>query len=148
MAKVHAYLNFNGNCEEAFKFYETVFDMQNIGIHKMGDMPASPDFQLPENAKDKVMHTALFINESTMLMGSDIVEEFGQKYVQGNNSYVMLDAETADEAKKLYDRLSVHAKVMEIPLGEQFFAELFASFIDQFGIPWMIHFEGNKAQQM
>ncbi|WP_415541444.1 hypothetical protein [Empedobacter stercoris] len=51
-------------------------------------MPASPDFQLPENAKDKVMHTALFINESTMLMGSDIVEEFGQKYVQGNNSYV------------------------------------------------------------
>lgn len=114
----------------------------------MGDMPASPDFQLPENAKDKVMHTALFINEVTMLMGSDIVEEFGQKYVQGNNSYVMLDAETTDEAKKLYDRLSVHAKVMEIPLGEQFFAELFASFIDQFGIPWMIHFEVNKAQQM
>ena len=57
-------------------------------MHKMGDMPASPDFQLPEDAKDKVMHTALFINEST----SDIVEEFGQKYVQGNNSYVMLDA--------------------------------------------------------
>lgn len=148
MAKVHAYLNFNGNCEEAFNFYETVFDKPNMGIHKMGDMPPSPDFHLPESAKNKVMHTALFINESTMLMGSDIIEEFGQKYTQGNNSYVMLDVDSAEEAKKLYDRLSVNAKVMEMPLGEQFFAELFSSFIDQFGIPWMIHFEGNKAQSM
>lgn len=148
MAKVHAYLNFNGNCEEAFKFYETVFETQNIGMHKMGDMPPSPDFQIPESAKDRVMHTALFINESTMLMGSDIVEEFGQKYVQGNNSYVMLDTDNAEEARTLYNRLSVNAKIMEMPLAEQFFAELFASFIDQFGTPWMIHFEGNKAHSM
>ncbi|WP_312553073.1 VOC family protein [Empedobacter brevis] len=148
MAKVHAYLNFNGDCEQAFKFYETVFDTQNTGMHRMGDMPPSPDFQVPESAKDKVMHTALFVNESTMIMGSDVVEEFGQKYVQGNNVYVMLDTGSAEEAKKLFDRLSVNAKVMEMPLGEQFFAELFASFVDQFGIPWMIHFEGNKAQPM
>ena len=148
MAKVHAYLNFNGDCEQAFKFYETVFETQNIGMHKMGDMPPSPDFEVPENAKNKIMHTALFINETTMLMGSDIVEEFGQKYQGGNNNYVMLDVENTEEAHKLYDRLSVNAKVLEMPLGEQFFAELFASFIDQYGTPWMIHFEGNKAQPM
>ena len=136
MAKVHAYLNFNGNCEQAFHFYETVFETKNVGMHKMGDMPPSPEFQIPENAKNKVMHTALFINESTMLMGSDIIEEFGQKYVQGNNSYVMLDVESVEEGTKLYERLTV---------AEQFFAELYASFVDQFGIAWMIHFEGNKA---
>ena len=148
MAKVHAYLNFNGDCEQAFKFYETVFETHNIGMHKMGDMPPNPDFVIPENAKNKVMHTALFINDATMLMGSDIVEEFGQKYQSGNNNYVMLDVENAAEAHQLFDRLSVYAKVMEMPLAEQFFAELFASFIDQYGTPWMIHFEGNKAHSM
>ena len=139
MAKVHAYLNFNGDCEQAFKFYETVFETKNIGMHKMGDMPPSPDFEVPENAKNKVMHTALFINETTMLMGSDIVEEFGQKYQGGNNNYFH---------EFEYEDSQVNAKVLEMPLGEQFFAELFASFIDQYGTPWMIHFEGNKAHSM
>ena len=146
MAKIHAYLNFNGDCEQAFEFYESVFETKNIGIHKMGDMPPNPECQIPESAKNKVMHVAIFINDSTMLMGSDIIEEFGHQYQPGNNNYIMLDVENAEEAHKLYDRLSVNAKKIEMPLAEQFFAELYASFIDQFGTPWMIHFEGNKAQ--
>lgn len=147
MAKIHAYLNFNGNCEEAFSFYETVFNTKTIGTHRMGDLPPSPDFTVPENAKNKIMHIALFINESTMLMGSDIVEEFGQKLTQGNNSYIMLDVESSEEATNLYNKLSKNAQNIEMPLGEQFFAEIYASFIDQFGIAWMIHFEGNKAHK-
>lgn len=144
MARVHAYLNFNGNCEEAFSFYQTVFNTDGIGTYRFGDMPADPNFPLPEEAKQKIMHTALRINENTMLMGSDCIEQFGQKAVQGTNTYIMLDVESAEEARKLYDALAVNAQNLEMPLGEQFFAELFASFVDQFGIAWMIHYEGKN----
>ncbi|HUH25759.1 MAG TPA: VOC family protein [Flavobacterium sp.] len=144
MAKIHAYLNFNGNCEEAFKFYEKVFKSPNIGTHRFGDMPADPNFEIPEADKNKVMHTALMINESTMLMGSDCLESFGHKATSGNMTYVMLDTDTAEEAKELYAALSENAQNIEMALSEQFWAELYASFQDQFGICWMVHFEGNK----
>ena len=148
MAKIHAYLNFNGNCAEAFNFYESVFNTKSIGTYRFGEMPTDGTHEIPEAAKDKVMHTALLINESTMLMGSDVVEEFGHQYQAGGNSvYIMLDTETAEEAKEIYDKLSVNAQRMEMPLGEQFWAELYACFADQFGINWMIHYEGNKANQ-
>ncbi|WLD23407.1 VOC family protein [Flavobacterium dauae] len=147
MAKIHAYLNFNGNCEQAFTFYEKVFNKQNIGTHRFGDMPADPNFQLKEEDKQKVAHTAIMINESTMLMGSDCIEGFGQKIINGTSTYIMLDTETAQEAKNLYAALSENALIIEMPLGEQFWAELYASFQDQFGICWMIHFEGNKKMQ-
>src|SRR5690606_4790918 len=144
MALLHAYLNFNGNCEEAFEFYRTVFNTPLIGVHRFGDMPADPAYPIADADKNKIMHIAIHINESVMLMGSDCVESFGQKATFGTGSYLMLDAQSAVEAKALYDKLSVDAQNIEMPLGEQFFAELFASFQDKFGIAWMIHFEGNK----
>ena len=79
-----------------------------------------------------------------MLMGSDVVEGFGHKLTNGNSIYIMLDVASADEAKDLFDSLSAGAKLIEMPLEETFFAELYSSFQDQFGINWMIHFEGNK----
>ncbi len=51
MAKVHAYLNFNGDCEQAFKFYETVFETQNIGMHKMGDIRSRIVIARPQERK-------------------------------------------------------------------------------------------------
>jgi len=148
MAKMHAYLNFNGNCAEAFNFYEEVFNTKNIGMYRFGDMPPMEGAsEIPDSAKDKVMHTALFINETTMIMGSDVVQEFGQTYQQGNSVYVMIDTDNVEEATKLYTSLVVNAQKVEMPLGEQFWAELYACFTDQYGINWMIHFEGNKKQQ-
>lgn len=145
MAKVHAYLNFNGNCEEAFEFYQTVFNTENLGIYRFGDLPADPNFPMSEDDKKKVMHTAIPINENTMLMGSDCVEGFGHKLTHGNSTYIMLDTTTAEEAKDLYAKLTESANFIEMKLGEQGWAELYASFQDKFGIMWMIHFEGNKA---
>lgn len=144
MAKIHAYLNFNGTCEQAFMFYEKVFNTQNIGTYRFGDMPADPDYPMNEEDKKKIMHTAIMINESTMLMGSDCVENFGHKVTNGNSTYIMLDTQTAEEAQALYAALTENAMKMEMELGEQFWAELYASFQDQFGIFWMIHYEGNK----
>ena len=145
MAKIHAYLNFNGNCKEAFDFYGKVFQAASLGTYLYDDMPSDPNMPaLPEDAKGKVMHTAIRINESTMLMGSDVVEGFGHKATNGNSTYIMLDTATADEARTLHQALSQDAKLMEMDLGETFFAEQYSSFQDKFGIYWMIHFEGNK----
>ena len=80
-----------------------------------------------------------------MLMGSDCVESLGQKVVNGNNTSIMIDTKTKEEAQAIYEALSKNAQKIEMPLGEQFWAELYASFIDQFGISWMVHYEGNKA---
>ena len=144
MIRVHAYLNFNGQCEEAFLFYEKVFKVENIGIHRFKDLPKDPNFQIEEADGNKVMHTALVINENTMLMGSDCIESFGHKAVGGNNAYIMLDTDTAERAKELYNDLTVGNSTIEMELGEQPWAELYGSFKDQFDICWMIHFEGNK----
>jgi len=144
MALLHAYLNFNGNCEEAFEFYQTVFNTPLAGLYRFGDMPADPEYPVAEVDKNKIMHTSIKINDSVMLMGSDCLESFGQKATFGTGSYLMLDTQTADEAKDLYTKLSVDAQNIEMPLGDQFFAEQFAYFQDKFGIAWMIHFEGSK----
>ncbi|VTP97085.1 VOC family protein [Sphingobacterium daejeonense] len=145
MAKVHAYLNFNGDCNQAFDFYQKVFNSERLGTYFYDDIPAEPNQPpLPEDAKGKVMHTAVKINNETMLMGSDVVEGFGHALTNGNSTYIMLDVESPEEAKQYYDALSEGARVMEMELGETFFAELYSSFQDKFGINWMIHFEGNK----
>ncbi|MBD1426600.1 VOC family protein [Sphingobacterium arenae] len=144
MTKLHAYLNFNGNCEEAFQFYQTVFGRPLLGLHRFGDMPADPNFSVPAAEKDKIMHTALQINEHAMIMGSDCIESFGQKAVFGTANYIMLDTDSPEQARELHNKLVVDAQTIEMELDETFFAELFSSFIDKFGIGWMVHYEGNK----
>lgn len=144
MPKVHVYLNFNGQCEEAFEFYAKIFKAENLGIYRMKDMPEDPNYPISDEDKNKVMHTAISINPHTMLMGSDCLESFGQKATSGTNTYVMLDTDTAEEAKELYAALTEDAENIEMELAEQFWAELYASFEDKYGIRWMIHYEGNK----
>lgn len=144
MAKVHIYLNFNGQCEEAFEFYAKIFKTENTGVYRMKDMPEDPNYPISDEDKNKVMHTAISINPHTMLMGSDCLESFGQKATSGTNTYVMLDTDTAEEAKELYAALTENAGNIEMELAEQFWAELYASFEDKYGIRWMIHYEGNK----
>ncbi len=143
--KLHAYLNFNGNCEEAFRFYEVIFQSTNMGLHRYSDLPESPDFKISEEDKSKIMHTSILINNDVMLMGSDTIEAFGQKATHGSGTYLMLDTANAVEAKRLYNTLSESAQKIEMPLSEQFYAELYAMLIDKFGVAWIIHFAGKKA---
>jgi len=145
MARVHAYLNFDGDCNQAFDFYQTVFKSERLGTYLYDNIPADPNHPaLPDDAKGKVMHTSIHINPETMLMGADIVEGFGHKLTNGNSTYIMLDVSSSEEAKDYFNSLSEGARAIEMPLEETFFAELYSSFQDKFGINWMIHFEGNK----
>lgn len=145
MTTVNVYLNFNGNCKAAFNFYQQVFQAQPAPVQLYDDIPASPDHPpLPEDAKGKVMHTSLKIGKDTLLMGSDVVEGFGHQYHQGNSTYIMLDTDSKAEAENLHQQLSKNALQVEMGLEETFFAELYSSFQDQFGIWWMVHYQGNK----
>ncbi len=144
MASLHAYLNFNGNCEEAFKFYQTVFDTRLLAVYRFGEMPANDAMPpVSDEDKQKIMHTALKINDNTLLMGSDCIEAFGQKATYGTGTALMLDVQSIDEAEKLYNSLSQGGEI-EMPLAEQDWAERYAAFRDKFGIGWMINYEGNK----
>jgi len=137
--KTNPYLNFNGNTEEAFNFYKSVFGGEFTDINRYKDMPSSME-QVPENEKEKIMHIALPIGSDTVLMGSDITENMNQSLTMGNNVYIMLQPENKDNAEKLYRRLSEGGKI-EMPLEKVFWGSYFASFSDRFGVQWLINCE-------
>lgn len=135
--KLNPYLNFDGKTEEAFNFYKTVFGGEFIGgIMKMGDAPGSEN--LTEEEKGKVMHIALPIGDD-ILMASDIVPSMGHKLVEGNNNYLSIFPENREEADRLFNALSVEGAI-EVPLQDQFWGDYFGSFVDKFGVHWMINY--------
>ena len=144
MTKVHAYLNFNGNCDEAFRHYQQVFKCERMSLVRFGDVPVSDSYTISAADKDKIMHTSILISHDTILMGSDVIKGFGHKPAAGNRMYVLLDCETRKEATRLFTALSKDAKSLEMELKETFFAEQYGSFVDKFGVGWMIVYTGNK----
>ena len=137
MAKLNPYLNFDGKSEEAFKFYKSVFGGEfRGGVMRMGDAPGMENLSADE--KKRVMHIALPIGND-VLMASDIVPSMGQKLIEGNNNNISIFAESREEADRLFNGLSVGGKV-EMPLADQFWGDYFGSFIDKFGVHWMIDY--------
>ncbi|BBD46347.1 MAG: VOC family protein [Petrimonas sp.] len=139
MAKLNPYLNFDGTCEEAFRFYKVVFGGEFLGdVHKMKDIPG---MEIPEEAKNRIMHVALPVGND-LLMGSDVFP--GQPFVQGNNNYISLFPESREEADRLFGALSEGGEV-EMPMADQFWGDYFGSLKDKFGVYWMINY--NSANQ-
>ncbi len=134
MAKLNPYLNFDGTCEEAFRFYKVVFGGEFLGdVHKMKDIPG---MEIPEEAKNRIMHVALPVGND-LLMGSDVFP--GQPFVQGNNNYISLFPESREEADRLFGALSEGGEV-EMPMADQFWGDYFGSLKDKFGVYWMINY--------
>lgn len=142
MATVNTYLNFNGNCEEAFDFYKSVFGGEFIYIGKFGDMPAADGFSVPETDKNKIMHVSLAIG-NTILMGSDTGGDWAPTFVQGNNFSVSINAESKVEADGLFAGLSAGGHVT-MPMENTFWGAYFGMFTDKFGINWMVNFENQE----
>lgn len=105
MATTNTYLNFNGNCEEAFNFYKSVFGGDFAYIGRFGEMPPSDEYPVSEADKNKVMHVSLPIGTS-ILMGSDNGEQYESSFVKGNNFSVSINADSREEADKLFNGLS------------------------------------------
>lgn len=138
MAQVNPYLTFNGNCEEAFNFYKSVFGGEFTYIGKFKDMPSEEP--LPEGVGELIMHVSLPISKETILMASDANEAFGQTATAGTNFSVSINTENEDEAKKLFDGLSNGGKIT-MPLEKTFWGALFGMFTDKFGIHWMVNYD-------
>ncbi|MFI2742231.1 VOC family protein [Zhouia sp. PK063] len=142
--KVNPYLNFDGNAEEAFLFYKTVFGGEFLGpIHKMKDVPGVEN--LSEEEKNKVMHICLKITDDVALMASDILPSAGHVLTKGNNNYISLHPDSKEEATKLFKGLS-DGGVLEMDIQDTFWGAYFGSFTDKFGVKWMINYSYENEQ--
>lgn len=137
MVSINPYLNFSGNCEEAFEFYKSVFGGEFLSVMRFKDVPDEMAF--PEREAEKIMHMSLPIGAGTILMGSDRPAEMGPT-TTGNNYYISIDTQSEAEATKLFNGLSAGGQV-EMPLEEAFWGSLFGMFTDKFGIQWMVSYE-------
>ncbi|MBX7041703.1 MAG: VOC family protein [Ignavibacteria bacterium] len=145
MARTSTYLNFPGNCEEAFNFYRSVFGGDFAGeIARYTDVPPSTEFPpLPESDMNMVIHVALPITGGHMLMGSDAPSSMGFTVTAGNNVHINLEPDTREETERLFKALSEGGKVT-MKLQDMFWGAYFGSCIDKYGISWMVNCE-NKA---
>lgn len=141
MATINPYLNFNGNTEEAFNFYKSVFGGEFAMVMRFKDTPEAG--KMPADAADKIMHIALPIGKGNILMATDALESMGQKLTTGNNFYISISAETKEEADRLYNKLSAGGKI-EMPIGDVFWGAYFGMFADKFGIQWMVSYDSPR----
>lgn len=138
MVTSNIYLNFNGNCEEAFNFYKSSVGGEFNYLGRFGDIPESENHKVSEADKNQIMHVGLPLGNS-VLMGSDCGEEYSKFYVQGNNFSVSVTAESKDEADRLFIALSEGGQVT-MPMSSTFWGDYFGMFTDKFGVNWMISF--------
>ncbi len=136
MKTANPYLNFNGNTEEAFNFYKSVFGGEFLSVIRFKDMPEGS--KMPAADAEKIMHIALPLGNN-ILMATDAIESAGQKLREGNNFYISIEAETEDEGKVLCDKLSEGGKA-GVPFAKQFWGAWHGNFTDKFGINWMVNY--------
>lgn len=136
MQLVHVYVNFPGNTQEAFRFYETVFQTKIAMMQTFGEASFMPN--VPEHAKTKIMHAQLPITESVHLMGSDVVEGFGPPVHYGNNFHVSIVAKDKAEADRAFALLSGEGGKATMPMANAPWGPYFGMCKDRFGIHWMV----------
>ena len=145
MALINPHINFNGNAEEAFNFYKSVFGGEFAKIMRFKDL-SSPEFPVSENEANKIMHIALPIGKS-ILMANDVPESMGRINENENRSKIVISAESKEEADKLFNGLSVGGKV-EFPIADSPWGSYFGMFRDKYGIEWMVDFDPNHKGQI
>ncbi len=138
MALINPHYNFNGNAEEAFTFYKSVFGGEFAMIMRFKDMQ-NDDFPIPEKEANKIMHIALPIGKN-VLMGNDVPESMGRTNENENRSKISISAESKEEADKLFNGLSAGGQI-EVPISDSPWGSYFGMFRDKYGIEWMVDFD-------
>ncbi|CAM2878526.1 VOC family protein [Paenibacillus sediminis] len=137
---VDIYLNFNGNCREAVEFYAKVFETEKPKIMTFGEAPPDPNFTLPDEAKNLVMHSRLTINGSTVMF-SDVFP--GMPFVVGNNITLSISSKNMDEIKSLFNKLKEGGSV-GMELQETFWSKCYGNLTDKFGIGWQFNYDSGE----
>jgi PhnB protein len=145
MATINPYLNFNGNTEEAFNFYKSVFGGEFAAVMRFGETKGCDQMPISEADKDKIMHIALPIGNGNILMATDTLESMGQKLTAGENFSISVSADSKDEADKLFGGLSEGGTV-DMPMADAFWGSYFGMAKDKFGVRWMVSYDENYAQ--
>ena len=138
MALINPHINFNGNAEEAFNFYKSVFGGEFAKIMRFKNL-ASAEFPVAEYEANKIMHIALPIGKS-ILMANDVPEILGRTNENENRSKIVISAESKEEADKLFTGLSVGGQI-EGPIGDSPWGSYFGCFRDKYGIEWIVEFD-------
>jgi len=137
MISINPYLNFNGNCMEAFEFYKSVFGGEFTYVGRYKDMPIEDGKPIPDELKELIMHIGLPIGKETVLCGSDVSEVYGQKAVMGGNINLMIGLPTKEAVDELWAKLCEGA-IITMPLEVAFWGDYFGSLTDKFGTQWML----------
>ena len=138
MAIINPHINFNGNAEEAFNFYKSVFGGEFAKVMRFKDL-ASAEFPVAEQEANKIMHIALPIGKN-ILMANDVPEILGRTNENEHRSKIAICAESKEEADKLFNGLSVGGQI-EIPIADSPWGSYFGMFRDKYGIEWMVDFD-------
>jgi PhnB protein len=136
MTKLHPYLNFDGNTEEVFTFYQSVFGGEFSSLVRFKDFPME-GVTIPKQHEDRIMHISLPIGDGHVLMASDTIPEFGQTINQGNNLYISVHPNSREEADRIFSGLSLGGDI-EMPIGEVPWG-YYGAFKDKFGVHWMVN---------
>jgi PhnB protein len=138
MAVINPHINFNGNAEEAFTFYKSVFGGEFSKIMRLKDL-ASPEFPVSEEEANLILHIALPIGKN-FLMANDVPPSMGRTNENENRSKISINAKSKKEADKLFNGLSAGGQI-EMPIANSPWGTYFGMFRDKYGIEWMVDFD-------
>jgi PhnB protein len=137
MASINPYLSFNGNCEEAFDFYKSVFGGEFAMKSRFGEMPSEQSCSPTE--ANKIMHVALPIGKDSILMGSDQPDGYGP-LSEGNNFNIAVSPDSEEQATSIFNGLSNGGQVI-MPMDKTFWGAYFGMLKDKYGIQWMVNYQ-------
>jgi len=140
MATINPYINFNGNAEEAFNFYKSIFGGEFQTFIRFKDLE-SPEFPVAENEADKIMRITLPIGGNT-LVANDVPEVLGRVNENENRSKISVKVDSREEADRIFNGLSAGGTV-EMSTGDSPWGTYFGMFRDKYGIEWTVEFDPN-----
>lgn len=140
MATINPYINFNGNAEEAFNFYKSVFGGEFASVVRFKDLE-SAELPVPENEASKIMRIVLPIG-GNILIANDVPESLGPVSENENRSKISVNAESRAEADGIFTGLSAGGTI-EMPISDSPWDTYFGMFRDKFGIEWTVEFDSN-----
>jgi PhnB protein len=145
MAIINPYIHFNGNAEEAFTFYKSIFGGSFEKVARYKEISSS-EFPIAETDANRIMHISLPIGQNSMLKGSDVLEMMGQVTENDNRNTISISTESREEADRLFNGLSEGGNI-EMPIADGPLGFYFGMFADKYGIQWMVEFGPNRTAQ-
>ncbi|WP_413670693.1 VOC family protein [Mucilaginibacter sp. Mucisp86] len=139
MRAINPWINFNGNAQEAFNFYKSVFGGEFTKIIRFKDL-AGPEFQVAESEENKIMYIGLPLGKNNVLIANDVPDFIGKVNENENRSKIYASAESREEADKIFNGLSAGGEV-EGPIGDSPWGTYAGMFRDKYGIEWIVEFD-------